>query len=127
MLDERALSTLYGMADLYIVGLGGGEQDRARREAERQAERRRLAGRYARYLVARAEVGAQAPPEVPGGGYPSPQQQTGAGRPRGAISLAVRPRGAATSRAWPGGEPHSHRQQRATCRGCVKEVSAGSP
>jgi hypothetical protein len=57
MLDERALSTLYGMTDLYIVGLGGGEQDRARREAEREAERRRLAGRYARYLVAGAEVG----------------------------------------------------------------------
>jgi hypothetical protein len=57
MLDERALSTLYGMTDLYIVGLGGGEQDRARREAERKAERRRLAGRYARYLVAGAEVG----------------------------------------------------------------------
>jgi hypothetical protein len=45
------------MADLYIVGLGGGEQDRARREAERESERRRLADRYARYLVARAEVG----------------------------------------------------------------------
>jgi len=57
MLDERALSTLYGMTDLYIVGLGGGEQDRARREAEREAERRRLADRYARYLVAGAEVG----------------------------------------------------------------------
>jgi hypothetical protein len=41
------------MTDLYIVGLGGGQQDRARREAER----RRLAGRYARYLVAGAEVG----------------------------------------------------------------------
>ena len=50
MLDERALSTLYGMTDLYIVGLGGGEQDRARREAEREAERRRLADRFAGML-----------------------------------------------------------------------------
>ncbi len=41
------------MTDLYFVGLGGGEQDRGRREAER----RRLADRYARYLVASAEVG----------------------------------------------------------------------
>jgi hypothetical protein len=57
MLDESALSTLYGMTDLYIVGLGGGQQDRTRREAEREAERRRLADRYARYLVAGAEVG----------------------------------------------------------------------
>jgi hypothetical protein len=47
MLDERALSTLCGMTDLYIVGLGGGEQDRGRRTAERKAERRRLADRYA--------------------------------------------------------------------------------
>ncbi len=50
------MSTLYGMSDLYIVGFGGGEQDRARREAEREAEGRRLADRYAQYLVA-AEVG----------------------------------------------------------------------
>ena len=44
------------MADLYIVDFGGGEQERARREAEREAERRRLADHYARYLVASAEV-----------------------------------------------------------------------
>src|ERR1019366_6720675 len=95
MLDERALSTLYGMADLYIVGLGGGEQDRARREAERQAERRRLAGRYARDLVACAEVGAPGPPEVTGAGCPSRQQQKGPGR-GGAASRSDQPRGAAT-------------------------------
>ncbi len=53
MLDERAVSTLCGVTDLYIVDPGGGEQERARREAER----RRLADRYARYLVASAEVG----------------------------------------------------------------------
>lgn len=57
MLDERAVSSLCGVTDLYIVNLGGGEQERARRETEREAERRRLADRYARYLVASAEVG----------------------------------------------------------------------
>jgi hypothetical protein len=46
-------STLCGVADLYIVDFGGGEQERARREAERS----RLADCYARYLVASAEVG----------------------------------------------------------------------
>ena len=57
MLDERTISTLCGVTDLYIANLGGGEQERARREAEREAERRRLADRYARYLVASAAVG----------------------------------------------------------------------
>jgi|SRR5580658_1644652 hypothetical protein len=56
MLDERAESTLCGVADLYIVDFGGGEQERARRESERDAERRRLADRCARYLAARAEM-----------------------------------------------------------------------
>ena len=65
MLDKRALSTLCGMTDLYIVGLGGGEQDHARREAER----RRLADRYARYLVASAEVGEAT--ARPGAGAPA--------------------------------------------------------
>jgi hypothetical protein len=60
MLDKRAESTLCGVADLYIVDFGGGEQERAHREAEREAERRRLADRYARYLVASAEVGEAA-------------------------------------------------------------------
>jgi len=60
MLDGRAESTLCGVADLYIVDFGGGEQERACCEAERQAERRRLADRYARYLVASAEVGQAA-------------------------------------------------------------------
>jgi hypothetical protein len=53
MLGERAKSTLCDVADLYIVDFGGGEQERTRREAER----RRLADRYGRYLVASAEVG----------------------------------------------------------------------
>src|SRR6266851_3121703 len=57
MLGGRAESNLCGVADLYIVDFGGGEQERARREAEREAERRRLADRYARYLVASAGVG----------------------------------------------------------------------
>ena len=60
MLDGRAESTLCGVADLYIVDFGGGEQERACHEAEREAERRRLADRYARYLVASAEVGQAA-------------------------------------------------------------------
>jgi Family of unknown function (DUF6247) len=47
---------LCGVADLYIVDFGGGEQERARRDSERDAERRRLADRYARYLAARAEM-----------------------------------------------------------------------
>jgi hypothetical protein len=45
------------MSDLYFVSLGGDEQERARREVEREAERRRLADRYAQHLVASAEVG----------------------------------------------------------------------
>jgi hypothetical protein len=57
MLGERAESTLCDVADLYIVNFGGGEQERARREAECEAERRRLADRYVRYLVTSAEVG----------------------------------------------------------------------
>ena len=44
------------MAHLYIVDFGGGEQERARREAEREAERRRLAARYVRHLITTAEV-----------------------------------------------------------------------
>jgi hypothetical protein len=56
MLDERAESTLCGVTDLYIVDFGGDGQERARLEAEREAERRRLADCYARYLVASAEV-----------------------------------------------------------------------
>ena len=60
MLGERLESTLSGVADLYIVDFGGGEQERARREAEREAERRRLADRYARYLAASAGVGEAA-------------------------------------------------------------------
>jgi hypothetical protein len=47
MLDGRAESTLCGVTGLYVVDFGGGEQERARREAEREAERRRLAVRYA--------------------------------------------------------------------------------
>ncbi len=45
------------VGDVYIADLGGGGQERARREPEREAERRRLADRYARYLLASAEVG----------------------------------------------------------------------
>jgi hypothetical protein len=56
MLEGRAESTLCGVADLYIVDFGGGEQERARREAECEAERRRLADRYARCLATGAEV-----------------------------------------------------------------------
>jgi hypothetical protein len=57
MIDERAVSTLSGVSDLYIVGFGGGEQERACREAERGAERRRLADRYASHLVTSAGLG----------------------------------------------------------------------
>jgi hypothetical protein len=56
MLEGRAESTLCGVADVYIVDFSGGEQESACREAKREAERRRLADRYARYLVASAEV-----------------------------------------------------------------------
>lgn len=44
------------MADLYIVDFGGGEDERARRAAERDAERRRLQAAYGRYLVANAAI-----------------------------------------------------------------------
>jgi hypothetical protein len=40
------------VADLYIVDFGGGEEERARREAERAAEQRRLQAEYARHLAA---------------------------------------------------------------------------
>lgn len=53
-----------GVADLYIVDFGGGEQERARGEPERDAERRRLADRYARYLAASAEMGQAAAHKV---------------------------------------------------------------
>jgi hypothetical protein len=43
MLYGHAASTLCGVTDLYIVDFGGGERERACREAEREAERRRLA------------------------------------------------------------------------------------
>ena len=56
MFDGRAESTLCGVSDLYIVDFGGDGQERARLDAEREAERRRLADCYARYLVASAEV-----------------------------------------------------------------------
>ncbi len=46
-----------GVSDLYIVDFGGGEQERACREAERGAERRRLADRYASHLVTSAGLG----------------------------------------------------------------------
>jgi hypothetical protein len=42
------------VADHYIVDFGGDEQERGRREAEREDEHRRLAGRYTRFLVASA-------------------------------------------------------------------------
>jgi hypothetical protein len=60
MLDERAESTLCGVADLYLVDFGGGEQEHARRQAERETYRRWLADRYARYLAASAEIGEAA-------------------------------------------------------------------
>lgn len=44
------------MADLYIVDFGGGEEERARREAERAAEQRRLRAVCARHLVAQAGI-----------------------------------------------------------------------
>jgi hypothetical protein len=47
---------LCGVTDLYIVDFGGGEEERARRDAEREEERCRLADRYTRYLVASAGV-----------------------------------------------------------------------
>ena len=61
MLGGRAESTLCDVADLYIVDFGGGEQERARREAEREVEHRRRAAGYARYLAASAGVGEGAP------------------------------------------------------------------
>ncbi len=53
---KRAASIFCAVADLYIVDFGGGEPERTRREQERKAERRRLAARYVRHLVASAEV-----------------------------------------------------------------------
>jgi len=44
------------MADLYIVDFGGDDDERARRAAERDAERGRLRGRYVQHLVARAAI-----------------------------------------------------------------------
>ena len=40
------------MTDLYVVDFGGGDDERARREAERAAERSRLRDRYVQHLVA---------------------------------------------------------------------------
>jgi hypothetical protein len=53
MIDEGAVSTLSGVSDLHIVDFGGGEQGRACCEAER----RRLADRYASHLVTSAGLG----------------------------------------------------------------------
>jgi hypothetical protein len=53
-------STLCDVADLYIVDFGGGDEGRSYRAAEREAERRRLADRYTRYLVASAGVEEEA-------------------------------------------------------------------
>jgi hypothetical protein len=44
------------VADLYVVDFSGGEEEQARQEAEREAERARLHGRYVRHLAARAGV-----------------------------------------------------------------------
>jgi hypothetical protein len=54
--DRRTESTLCGVTDLYIVDFGGGEDERARRDAEREEERCRLADRYTCYVVASAGV-----------------------------------------------------------------------
>lgn len=44
------------MVDLYIVDFGGDDEERARREAERDAELRRLRVRYERHIVSDADV-----------------------------------------------------------------------
>ena len=44
------------VGDVYVVDFGGDDEKRARREAERDAERRRLLTRYTQRLVARAAV-----------------------------------------------------------------------
>jgi len=48
------------MMNLYIVDFSGGPDERARREAERDAERGRLFSRYTRHLVERADLGEAA-------------------------------------------------------------------
>jgi len=48
------------MMNLYIVDFSGGPEERARREAERDAERDRLFSRYTRHLVERAGLGGAA-------------------------------------------------------------------
>lgn len=53
-----------GVADLYIVDFGGDDDEKARREAERDAERSRLHSRYAHYLVARAAIDESAAQRV---------------------------------------------------------------
>jgi hypothetical protein len=44
------------VADLYIVDFSGGEDERARREAERASEQRRLQAAYVQHLVAEADI-----------------------------------------------------------------------
>jgi hypothetical protein len=56
MLEASLPRSLCAVADLYIVDFSGGEDEWARREAERDAERRRLQAVCARYLVAAAAV-----------------------------------------------------------------------
>jgi hypothetical protein len=45
-----------GVSDVFVVDLSGGGHERARREAERAAEHRRLTDRYARHLVESTRV-----------------------------------------------------------------------
>lgn len=48
---KGARSSFCQVSDLYIVDFSGDDDERARREAERDAEFRRLAERYSRYLA----------------------------------------------------------------------------
>jgi hypothetical protein len=66
MLGASLRRSLCAVADLYIVDFGGSEDEQARREAERDAESRRLQAACARYLVAAAAVNEPAARRVVG-------------------------------------------------------------
>ena len=56
MLRRGGWRSLSRMADLYIVDFGGDDDERARREADRDAERSCLRKRYVQHLVERAGI-----------------------------------------------------------------------
>jgi hypothetical protein len=56
MFRAGAPSNFWEVADLFIVDFSGGDEERARREAERVAESARLRDRYVRHVVDSASV-----------------------------------------------------------------------